>query len=156
MLRDKTLQLAGPVSVIAMMCSAELAAHALAIWPTSSFVWYLNLELFQSFRYSFDSVSLNRLGSELGPLQSLWLPAALTILIGLGLVARTKLPLAIASNLSLIYSGVLLYSELAANQTQQSLTKLSSPTCFLAAFILVISLLSSTTSHRGYWREIFS
>ena len=152
-MRDRTLQLAGPISVVAAIWCAELAAHALAIWPNSSLLWYLNLEVFQSFRYSFEGF-----GSDLGLAQSLWLPIALTASIGL--VARTKLPLAVATNLSLIYSGVLLYSGLATNQLQQSgainLGGLSSPTCFLAASILVVSLLSSTLSHRGYWREIFS
>lgn len=153
MLRDKTLQLAGPLSVIAMIWCAELSAHALAIWPTSGILWYLNLEVFQSFRYSIDSFGAGRLGNELGLYQSLWLPVGLTCLVTSGLVARTKLLLAIASNLSLIYSGVLLYGGLAANHMQPS--DISKPTCFLAAAVLVISLLSSTISHRGYWRELF-
>lgn len=153
MLRDKTLQLAGPLSVVAMIWCAELSAHALAIWPTSGILWYLNLEVFQSFRYSIDSFGSGRLGNELGLIQSLWLPVGLTCLVASGLVARMKLPLAIASNLSLIYSGVLLYGGLAANHMQPS--DISKPTCFLAAAVLVISLLSSTISHRGYWRELF-
>ena len=153
MLRDKTLLLAGPFSVVAMIWCAELSAHALAMWPTSGLLWYLNLEVFQSFRYSIDTFGFGRLGNDLGPVQSLWLPVALTCLIASGLVARMKLPLAIASNLSLIYSGVLLYAGLAANHMQPS--DISRPTCFLAASVLVISLLSSTISHRDYWRELF-
>lgn len=153
MLRDKSLQLAGPICVVSTIWCAELAAHALAIWPTSSILWYLNLEVFQSFRYSIDSFGSGRFGNELGLIQSLWLPIGLTCLVASGLVARIKLPLAIASNLSLIYSGVLLYGGLAANHMQPS--DISKPTCFLAAAVLVISLLSSTISHRGYWRELF-
>lgn len=160
MLRDKTLQLVGPLSLIAMIWCAELAAHALAIWPTSTLLWYLNIEVFQSFRYILGSFGFGRFGGDLGSAQSLWLPVALTALICAGLIARMKLPLAIASNFSLIYSGLLLYWGLAANHSQQSasfnLDGLSSPTCFLAASIFVVSLLSSTISHRGYWREIFS
>ena len=153
MLRDKTLQLAGPLSVVAMIWCAELSAHALAMWPTSGLLWYLNLELFQSFRYSIDTFDFGRLGNDLGPVQSLWLPVALIGLTASGLVGRMKLPLAIASNLSLIYSGVLLYGGLAANHMQPS--DIAKPTCFLAASVLVISLLSSTISHRSYWRELF-
>src|SRR6185437_13712248 len=153
MLRDKTLQLAGPLSVVAVIWCAELSAHALAMWPNSGLLWYLNLEVFQSFRYSVDTFGFGRLGNDLGPAQSLWLPVALTCLIASGLVARMKLPLAIASNLSLIYSGVLLYGGLAANHMQPS--DIAKPTCFLAASGLVISLLSSTVSHRSYWRELF-
>lgn len=152
MLRDKTLQLAGPLSVVAMIWCAELSAHALAIWPTSGLLWYLNVEVFQSFRYCIDSFGSGG-GIELGLVQSLWLPIGLTCLIASGLVARMKLPLAIASNLSLIYSSVLLYGGLAANHMQPS--DISKPTCFLATVVLAISLLSSTISHRGYWRELF-
>jgi hypothetical protein len=147
------LQLAGPLSVVAMIWCAELSAHALAIWPTSGVLWYLNLEVFQSVRYSIFSFDAGRFGNELGLGQSLWLPIALTSLIASGLVARMKLPLAIASNLSLIYSGTLLYGGLAANHMQPS--DISRPTCFLAASVLVISLLSSTISHRSYWRDLF-
>lgn len=153
MLREKTLQLAGPLSLVATISCAELSAHALAIWPTSGILWYLNLEVFQSFRYSIESFGFGRLGNGLGHIQSLWLPVGLTCLVASGLVARMKLPLAIASNLSLIYSGALLYGGLAANHMQPS--DISKPTCFLAAAVLVISLLSSTISHRGYWRELF-
>lgn len=157
--RDKTLQLAGPISVVALTWSAELAAHALAIWPTSGLLWYLNLEVFQSFRYSADNFGFGRLGYDLGPLQSLWLPAALTCLIGASLIARMKLPLAVASNLSFIYSGLLLYGALAADRLQPfdsfHLDAISKPTCFLAAAVLVVSLLSSTISHRSYWRDLF-
>lgn len=153
MLREKTLQLAGPLSLVATISCAELSAHALAIWPTSGILWYLNLEVFQSFRYSIESFGFGRLGNGLGHIQSLWLPVGLTCLVASGLVARMKLPLAIASNLSLIYSGALLYGGLAANDMQPS--DISKPTCFLAAAVLVISLLSSTISHRGYWRELF-
>lgn len=159
MLREKALQLVGPISVIAAIWCTELAAHALAIWPTSSLLWYLNLEVFQPFRYSVDSFAFSRLGSDVGAAQSLWLPIALTGLICTGLVARMKLALAIASNVSLIYSGVLLYAGLVTNQSRQltfNLDGLSSPTTFLAAFILVVSLVSSTISHRDYWRELFS
>lgn len=153
MLRDKTLQLAGPISVVAVIWCAELAAHAIAIWPTSSLLWYLNLEVFQSFRYSIDPFGFGRLGNDFGLIQSLWLPVALTCLLASGLVAKMKLPLAIASNLSLIYSGTLLYGGLAANHMQPS--DIYRPTCFLAASVLVISLLSSTISHRSYWRDLF-
>lgn len=153
MLGDKSLQLAGPLSVVAMIWGAELSARALAIWPTSGLLWYLNLEVFQSFRHSVDSFSTGNIANELGLIQSLWLPVTLTCLIASGLVTRMKLPLAIASNLSLIYSGALLYGGLAANHLEPS--DISKPACFLAAAVLVISLLSSTISHRGYWRELF-
>lgn len=160
MLREEKLQLAGPISVIGTIFCAELAAHALAIWPSSPLLWYLNLEVFRSIRYSFEGLGIGHWpGSNGGLPQSIWLSVALVGLVCSGLMARVRLPLAIASNLSLIYSAAFLYCAFVANTSPQwsglNLNGLQSPSCFLAASILVISFLSSTISHRSYWREIF-
>lgn len=161
MLRDEKLQLAGPISVVVAILCAELGAHALATWPTSSFLWYLNLEVFRSFRYSFEGFGAAQwLGSTDALAQSIWVAIPLLGLVCAGLIARIKLPLAIASNLSLIYSGALLYGTFAANESIPGigfrLSGLQGPSCFLATVILAVSFLSSTISHRSYWREIFS
>lgn len=162
MLRDETSQqLAGPMAVIGAIGCAEVAAHALAIWPTSPLLWYLNLEVFQSFRYSFASFGVDGwpvMGDGLAP--SAWLQVALIGLVGCSLIARIRLPLAIASNLSLIYSVIAFYGAVVVNGSLPwggiNLNWLQSPSCLLAAGLLVLSLLSSTISHRSYWREIFS
>lgn len=162
MSRDETFQqLAGPMVVIGAIGSAEVAAHALAIWPSSSLLWYLNLQVFQPFRYGFEGLGIGSWPDMGGGLaQSVWLQIVLIGLVGLGLMARMRLPLAIASNLSLIYGVALLYCDALTNDSvQQSgvgLIWLQRPSCLLAAAILVIALLSSTISHRSYWREIFS
>lgn len=159
MLRDEQLQLAGPINLIAAIWCAELAAHALAIWPSSPLLWYLNLEVFQSFRYGFAGAS-EWLGGANGLAQSICVSVGLLGLVCTGLIAKIRLPLAIASNLSFAYSAVLLCCAFVADESRPwpgfSASGLRSPSCCLAAAILVISFLSSTVSHRSYWREIFS
>ena len=49
--KNALLQLVGPLCTIAALLCAELAAYALLRWPTSEFLWYVNLELFRNFQY---------------------------------------------------------------------------------------------------------
>jgi hypothetical protein len=162
---DERLQLLGPLCLIAAFAGAELSAHALGTWPASSFLWYANLELFRLFRETPDALGgmpwLNAFG--LAPPMAMAL--ALSALISFGIVARNRLPLAIASNFSLIYSACTLYAGIAAGDPAAmggtgtggiGLAALWSPSNALAMAVLLISILSSTVSHRGYWREIFS
>jgi hypothetical protein len=149
MLRDEKLQLAGPISLVGAIWCAEIAAHALATWPSSPFLWYLNLEVFQSFRYNFEGLGGSQwLGSSDGLAQWIWLPVPLVGLVCKGQIARLRLPLAVASNLSFIYSAALFCSSFVSG--------IQSSSYFLAAGIMVVSFVSSLISHRNYWREIFS
>ncbi|MGB7037104.1 MAG: hypothetical protein WBD71_16445 [Xanthobacteraceae bacterium] len=147
---DKTLELAGPIVVIAAIACAQIGAHALASWPTSSLLWYLNLEVFRSFQYGLD-VGLDRLLGQDGLAQSLWIMVPLLALICAGLTLRSRLPLAIASHLSLLYSAFAAYQTVVYR-----LAGSWDPSVLLASAILLGSILSSTISHRSYWREIFS
>lgn len=160
MLDNDKLQLAGPIGVIAAVICAKVGAHALANWPTSSFLWYLNLEVFQSFRYSLDGIGVGEWLSSDGLAQSTWIAAPIAALLCLGLVLKIRLPLAIASNGSLIYSILLLYGSYTATHSATllgfELSDLLGPSTILAAAIVVASLMSSIVSHRSYWREIFS
>lgn len=160
MLENEKLQLAGPIALIAAIMCAELAAHALASWPASSFLWYLNLVLFRSFRHSLDGIAGLQWLDAIGLAQPVWIAFALAVLVCLGLVAKIRLSLAMASNFSLIYSACLLYSSLATNDFGKTigvrLIDLSTPSIAPAAAILIASLFSSTISHRRYWHEIFS
>jgi hypothetical protein len=159
MLRNEKLQLAGPISVIAAISCAELGAQALANWPTSPLLWYLNLEVFRSFRHSFEGIGAAGWLNADGLVQSIWVAVPLLGLICTGLIARNRLPLAIASNLSLIYSAALLYGCLVetdfARELRFNLSGLGTPAGVLAAAILFVSILSSAISHRCYWRDIF-
>jgi hypothetical protein len=157
MLDNEKLQLAGPIGIIAAISCAELGAHALASWPTSPFLWYLNIELFRSFQYSLNGLGISQ---WLGTFAlTIWIAISLLMLLCAGLLLGIRLPLAIASNLSLIYSACLLYGSYVANEATTSLgfklSSLWSLSSFLAAAILLISFLSSMVSHRSYWREIF-
>jgi hypothetical protein len=160
MLRHEKLELAGPISVIGAIMCADLGAHALANWPTSSLLWYLNLEVFRSFRYSFAGFGAPAwLGAD-GLPQAVWVVAPLLGLVCIGLLVRNRLLLALASNLSLIYSAALLYGSVVANVPAPglhlNLSGLATPSGVFAATILLVSILSTTISHWNYWREIFS
>jgi hypothetical protein len=159
--KNETIELAGPTALIAAIGFAELGAHALANWPTSSFLWYLNLEVFQSFRYSPDAMGLGQWLGDDGFGGAIWVAIPLMVLLCIGGVLKIRLPLALASNFSLIYSGFLLFGSYSAmDPTARSpdlrLVALWAPSTMLALGLLLASLISSMASHRIYWREIFS
>lgn len=149
-------QLIGPVAVIATVTCAEFSAYALGNWPSSSILWYLNLEVFRPVEYSFGFEEKLVSGALA---QSLCLVVLLLGLICTGLIIKSRFSLALASNLSLLYSACLLLGcSVANNPSVQSSSKLSAlwgPSFMLAAFVFLGSFLSSAVSHRGYWREIF-
>ncbi len=153
----KTLELVGPLGMIAAIVCAELGARALAEWPASSALWYLNLEVFRSFQYSFDSFSFARLIMADQRSQAAWIAVPLGTLICIGLAANLRLALALAANLSLIFSALLLYGAyLASNpvvQLQLNFSGLLSPACLAALVIMLMSFISSAVWHRSYWRE---
>jgi hypothetical protein len=162
---DERLQLLGPLCLTAAFVGAELSARALGNWPTSPFLWYANLELFRCFREAPDALGGMQWLNAAGLTPPLAMALALAALIGLGVAARNRLPLAIASNFSLIYSACTLYTGFAASDPAAmdgtrlggvGLAALYSPSNALAMAVLLACILSSTISHRGYWREIFS
>jgi hypothetical protein len=170
MLDDERLQVLGPLCLTAAFVGAELSARALGNWPASPFLWYANLELFRCFRETPDALGGMQWLNAVGLTPPLGMALALAALIGLGVVARTRLPLAIANNFSLIYSACTLYMGFAASDPAASdpaannlatmgstgLAALCSQSNALAMAVLLTSILSSTISHRNYWREIFT
>lgn len=157
MFDNEKLQLVGPIGVISALVSAEVGAHALASWPTSPLLWYLNLELFRCFQYSLSGLAVAPWFETIDLTILIAIP--LIVLICTGLFAKIRLPLAIASNLSLIYSVCLLYGSCLANGANApgnfTFSVLWRPSGLLAVAVLLVSLFSSTVSHRRYWREIF-
>lgn len=157
---DQRLQLLGPLCLIAAFMGAELSARALGNWPASPFLWYANLELFRSFREAPDALGGLQWLNAAGLTPPLAIAIALAALIGLGVATRNRLPLAVASNFSLIYSACTLYMGFPAGDLAAlrgvGLAALLSPSNGLAMTILLASILSSTVSHRIYWREILS
>ena len=155
MLDNEKLQLAGPVVVISAVASAEFGAHALAYWPSSPLLWYLNLELFRPVQHSV-VVEQGLVSGDFAQILCVVIP--LLALICIGLITKVRLPLALASNLSFIYSALLLYGSYLANgpvtKIGVKLSALWGPSFFLLGSVLLASALSSAISHRAYWREI--
>lgn len=156
MRNDEKLQLVGPGAIIAAILSAQLCARALAEWPSSSLLWYLNLQVFRPLRYGIDLLP----GGD-GLAQSTWIAAPLLALVGVGLLLKSRLPLAIAAHLGVVYSALVLYCSGTAAAPASALAFVAGPLVWtdpniLAAAILLLSLMSSAISHRQYWREIFA
>src|ERR1700733_4115294 len=158
MLRNEHLQILGPASVVGVILCAAIGAHALASWPTSSALWYLNLEVFRAFEYSLNG-TVERLMTD-GIAQASFVAAALFGLVCVSLMVKVRLASALASNLSLLYSGLLLLGAYVASNPVAagsfSVSGLWTPSCLLAGAIVLVSLVSSAISHRSYWRTIFS
>jgi len=150
------LLLAGPSAIIAMILSAQLCAHALAAWPSSSLLWYLNLQVFRPLRYGIDLLP----GGD-GLTQSIWIAAPLLALIGIGLLFKSRLPLALAAHLGAVYSALILYCSGLTSAPVSTLALAAWPEVWvdpnlLTAAIVLLSLMSCAISHREYWREIFA
>lgn len=155
MRKDGNLLLVGPGAVICAVLAAQLCAHALGQWPNSALVWYLNLQVFRPLRYGIDLLPGDGLA------QSAWIAAPLSALLCIGLVLKSRLPLAIAAHLGLFYSALILYCSGITSAPASSLAAAAGPLVWsgpnvLATAILLLSLISATVSHREYWREIFA
>jgi hypothetical protein len=153
--RERILLL-GPVLVVAVVASAQFSAYALDTWPRSAVLWYFNLEVFRPVQYSFflaDSVD------PTGMTQAFGVVLALLVLICAGSFGKIRLSLAIASNLSFLYSVVLLYGFYAANNPALAvnikLSALWGPSFVLVVVVAAAAFVSSASAHRAYWREIF-
>jgi len=158
MLGNEKLQLAGPIGVIAAVGCAECGARALAYWPSSPLLWYVDLEVFRPLQYTFATANDRLAFGDLA--QTLCVVTPLLALICIGLITRRNFPLALASNLSFVFSAALLYGSYVAERPTAGVlhdpSALWAPSFFLALSILLTAFLSSAISHRAYWREIFS
>jgi hypothetical protein len=153
------LQLIGPFVLVCAVGAAEAASHALASDPSSALLWYLNLEVFSIFRKS--GAFLDQYGSV--PFAQILFVGFLAVLVVIGLVRQSVLPVAIASNLSLVYAGFLLYSWHHWNSLGQfraaSLTPVQVPvgsTLYLFVSLLLTSFVSFAASHYFYLRLLRS
>lgn len=157
MVRLAKLQFLGPFIVLLTVAMAEGAALALAKFPTSETLWYLNLRVFAVFQTSY------------GLLCSSWgLPYAQFYLIALppfalavvGLLARQRILLAAASQLSFVYAGFLIYCGVhtQGDAATASLIGILIPTnsSFLLPVILTVAcLISFLVSQSQYLVVIF-
>jgi hypothetical protein len=152
------LQIAGPLVLLFAIGAADTASWALAHTPSSSLLWYLNLEVFSVFRRGRWMLS----GAADFPFaQTLLIAAPLALLTALGHAFRRNLLTAIGSNLSFVYAIFLLCSWHAWNNLgggqSASLIAVQMPTdgnFFLYSVLLVVSGVSLLASHLIYIRRL--
>ncbi len=101
------LQFLGPFTLFAATLCAELAARALQYAPGSELLWFINLRMFGIFQRSYGML-LNL--SEVVPIDGfqyfgLALPIFVFVLACVGLAAKSRLPLTVATHLSAAYAG---------------------------------------------------
>ncbi|MEW6641875.1 MAG: hypothetical protein AB1586_15330 [Pseudomonadota bacterium] len=148
------IQLVGPCTLLAAIIAADAAAYALAQSPSSSFLWYLNLDVFNVFRKSRAALDLGGL-----PFAQALLIAGPIALIGLaGAAFQKNLCLAISSNLTLVFAAFAVYSWLTwgrAGETKSaSLALIATPsggTTTMLAVLALTSTASFVTSHLLYF-----
>lgn len=148
------IQLVGPCTLLAAIGAADAAAYALAQNPSSSLLWYLNLDVFSLFRTSRAALDLG--GIPFAQTLLIAVPIALIGLVGMG--RRKNLCLAISSNLTLVYAAFVAYSWLTSGrlgQVKSASLALIAPPSNAASTVLVVlaltSLASCVTSHLFYF-----
>jgi len=150
------LQFLGPMALFVATLCAELAARALAYAPSSEFLWFVNLRMFGIFQRSYGLLS--EVVSIPG-FQLLGIALPIFLLACLGLAARSRLPLAVASHLSFAYAAFLLLSwqSPGAPTTQASLGPIAIPQgagLYVLTAILGTCLMSLAISHLLYLRAV--
>lgn len=150
------LQLIGPIALVGAVLAADSAAYALALQPSSSLLWYLNLEVFSIFRKS-RGLFGDFFALPFAQLLIFGLP--LVLLAGLGLALKRNLMIAFSSNLSFGYAVLLAFSwhnwQGIAHVKATSLAWVHVPTggsLYLIAILMLASFFSFAVSHVLYIR----
>jgi hypothetical protein len=160
MTRLAKLQLIGPVALFGAVLAAEAAAWALAYSPSSELLWYINLEWFAAFQRSHYILSDNfsaYISMNYFQLVAIALPLLLLALVGCA--SRRQLPLAAASNLSLVYTVFLAYAwfDMARVPKSASIASISIPSgpdLYLFLILTGASVVSFVISHVLYLRAV--
>jgi hypothetical protein len=156
MIRSK-LQFLGPASVLAVVVMAEGAVFALAHIPTSETLWYLNLRIFGVFQrgyYFIDFIDF--------PYSQLFLIALpLFAVATYGITCRRAFAQALASHLSFIYAGYLVFCGLSyytkplAAASLSTIAVSSGPNIYLPLALVGASFTSFLVSHFQYLPLLF-
>ena len=152
MIRFAKLQFAGPVAVLLTVGGAEVAAFALARIPTSETLWYVNLKIFQIFQ---ESAFRLQPPLDLPYAQFFLIALPLFALAAYGLLTKRSFPLALASHLSFIYAGFLMYS-MVTNQPHPLTASIAgfvvtnSPNIYMPLFLVGACIISILISHYQY------
>ena len=146
------LQFLGPFALFAATLCAELAARALQYAPSSELLWFINLRIFGIFQRS-HAVLSEVIAFDGFQLFGLALP--IFLLACLGLVAKWRLPFTVATHLSPVYAGFLLFCwQVGVPTTKQaSLGPIAVPSgagLYVIATILGTCLLSVVVTHLNY------
>ena len=148
-----TLQLLGPIAFFAAVAGAECAAYGLTQVPSSEWLWYLNLKWFGMFQQSHYTIN-EFLGFGCEQLLFVAMPIFATACIGFAF--RRTLLLAVASNLSFVYIGFVLYcwGRAATRSEQASLSvqyvDVSNPELIVLTLLAGLSFFSFIISHISY------
>lgn len=146
------LQFLGPLALFVATLSAELAARALDYAPASATLWYLNLKVFGLFQRSHEALGAY---VDLEGFQLFGVALPIFALACVGLVMRSRLPLAMSTQFAAGYAAFLLLSWQSpqAPVTQASLRVIAIPSgegLYMLAGILGTCLLSCVVSHLLY------
>jgi hypothetical protein len=156
MARLKTLQFIGPVALFSAVLAAEAAAYALAHAPSTEWLWYVNLKWFSMFQQSHYALK-NILGLDCEQLLCIALPLFAAACAGLAL--KRSLMLAVASNVSFVYIGFVVYTWTRVyplpKQASLSMQFASSsrPDLILLVLLASLSFLSFVVSHVFYIQQ---
>ena len=166
MSRLAKLQLIGPTLLALVIVAEELAAYWLAYRPASALAWYVNLELFGIFQQSHAMLAT---ACSVPCLQLLFVAAPILLLTGAGVAYGQRLPLALASNLSLLYACFLAYAWFGIRPPAVQAVSLSGsvynsvlgfsaakialgPHTYLLAMLVCATFLSTAAAHVQYLR----
>lgn len=148
------LQFLGPLALFIATLSAEIAARALDYAPSSEILWFVNLRMFGIFQRSY--VLLSEYVAIDG-FQLFGIALPIFALACFGLVAKSRLPLAFATHLSVAYAAFLVLSWQTPgtpSTTAASLGPIAMPTgagLYVLSGILGACLVSFALSHLLYF-----
>jgi hypothetical protein len=150
----KLLQFLGPLALFVTTLSAELAAIALNLFPASEILWYLNLAVFRVFWRSYVALAEY---VDLASFQLCGIALPIFALACIGLMVRSKLPLAVSTQLAVGYALFLLFSwQTESSTAQASLRVVALPTgegSYMLTGILGLTVLSCIITHLLYLRK---
>ena len=153
MTRFGKLQLFGPAALILAVICAEGASYGLAHFPSSEWLWYLNLKWFGMFQQS--HYALNWAMGADGE-QLLFVAAPIAAAALLGVIFRRSLLVAISSNLSFVYIAFVVYTWWRAKYPAEEASLIfqyagpSGPDTILLIVLVAVSLVSFVVSHILY------
>ena len=155
------LQFLGPFALFAATLCAELAARALQYAPSSELLWFINLRMFGIFQRSYAVLSTVSEAVSIDGIKYIGfaLPIVVFVLASVGLAAKCRFPLTVATHVSVAYAGFLVLSwQVGVPTTKQaSLVPIavpSGPGLYVMATILGTCLLSFAVTHLLYLRFV--